>query len=352
MGIKPKAEDVKVKEAVVVEKKKGIAVKVKVAKKKVETKAVAVVIEKKDTKAIDAELALENQDRKQLVEELYKKVPQLFSEAQRRLILNETPRYVIKQRKGKGGIYFDYVDTGYVIEQLNLLTGFHWDTQILSDLNSKDYWDVAEKFKQVGVHLKLTAHAGKNTRCIEDVGRADLKTKTDGTGYLDVWNDVKSAVSDAIKRCARQMGIALDVYSGAVKRAQDENHPEHKITEGQRKRLEALANEATIGHSGLKKLINEMYDYETTTDIQRRHFEPIQQRVALLVSEKTVEPEMPEDIIKGFEILGTPKAKRIATFNAYKAKGEVGLTELKNKMNAEADRREAERLKKEEEGKS
>lgn len=327
-------------EVEVVAKKRGRKPKIVAEQEKApETTAVAVVVDKKGTKAITQELELENADRRQLVEELYKKVPQLFSEAQRRLILNETPRYVIKQRKGKGGIYFDYVDTGYIIEQLNLLTGFHWDSQILSDLDSKEYWDIAEKFKQVGIHLKLTAHAGKNVRCVEDVGRADLKEKTDKTGYLDVWNDVKSAVSDAIKRCARQMGIALDVYSGAVKRAQDENHPEHPITEGQRKRLEAIANEAGIGHSGLKKLINEMYDYETTTDIQRRHFEAIQQRVELMVAEKLAEPEMPEDIKTGFEILGTPKAKRIATYNAYKARGEKGLQELKTKMNAEADKR-------------
>ena len=136
----------------------------------------------------------------------------------------------------------------------------------------------------------------------------------------------------------------MDVYSGAVKRFQDENHPEHPITEGQRKRLEALAHEAGLGHSGLKKIIAQMFDYPSTTDVQRRHFEAIQQKLATLASEKLAEPEMPEDIRMGFEILGTPKAKRIATYNAYKSKGEEGLKELRAKMSAEADKRASEPL--------
>jgi len=297
-----------------------------------------VLVEKKDSNTINKELAVESQDRRSLEAELYKKVPQMFSEAQRRLVLNETPRYVIKQRKGKDGMYFDYVDTGYVIEQLNLLTGYQWDFRLVTKPDA-DFFRLSIEIKQFIVVGEITLHSGRKVRVIQDAGRADIKQKKDGSGYLDIGNDLKSAISDCIKRCARQLGVALDVYSGAVRRAQDENHPEHPLTEGQRKRLEALANEAGIGHSGLKKIIAELFDYSSTTDIQRRHFEMIQQRVSLLVSERLAEPEMPEEIKQGFDILGTPKAKRIATYSAYKSKGAEGLKELRKKMNAELDKR-------------
>jgi len=335
-------EKVKVAEsagAVVEKKKRGRPAKTKEAEvvEAQEVKAVAVV-DKKDSKDLTKELEVENADRRALEVELLKKLPQIFNDAQRRLLLNETPKYVIKQRKGKDGMYFDYVDTGYVIEQLNVLTGFRWDWNVEWQTSI----DEAIKINEFIVRGRLTVNGTDKFKGITvskcDYGNHSIKEKTGG-GYLSFGNDIKASNSDAIKRCARLFGIALDVYSGAVKRSQDENHPEHPITEGQRKRLEVLANDARIGHSGLKKLINEMYDYSSTTDIQRRHFEAIQQRVEMLVSEAMQEPEMPEDIKQGFEILGTPKAKRIATYNAYKSKGPEGLKILKAKMSAEADKR-------------
>jgi len=340
--VSPQAQsDVKVGEEAKVEKEKKVR-KPKGKKKEVVESTAVAVVEKKTSKALDAELALENQDRRSLEAELLKNLPQIFNEAQRRLILNETPKYVIKQRKGKGGLYFDYVDTGYILEQLNILTGFRWDFEVLWT-NYDQSPEYALKVGEVITRGKLTIYGTGKFKDITlvkvNTGNHQVTYKEDKITLLSFGNDIKASESDTIKRCARLFGIALDVYSGVVKRSQDENHPEHPITEGQRKRLEALANEATIGHSGLKKLINEMFDYSTTTDIQRRHFEAIQQRLELMVAEKTAEPEMPEDIKIGFEILGTPKAKRIATYNAYKAKGEEGLKLLKSKMSAEADKR-------------
>jgi len=80
---------------------------------------------KEKTKALvpTVEIA-EATERKILVAEVEDKIPQLFSEAQRRLVMNETPRYCIKRRKGKGTLFFDYVDVSYVVEQLNYVFGF------------------------------------------------------------------------------------------------------------------------------------------------------------------------------------------------------------------------------------
>jgi hypothetical protein len=295
--------------------------------------------EQKDKEAISAELQLESKDRQELEDKLAKSIPQIFSEAQQNLLKNETPRYVIKTRKGKGGQLWDYVDTGYIIEQLNILTGFRWNFKITSKLTVMEAKEVGE---QVVTGI-LTVYGTGTFKDLsiekEDCGSADLKKKTDGSGYLSYGNDLKAAISDCIKRCARQFGIALDVYSGAIKRRQDENHPEHPITEGQRKRLEVLAGDAGIGHSGLKKLVHEMHDYTSTTQVQRRHFDGLVQRLQLIAVESGPEPQIPDDIVDGFDILGTPKAKRIATWKSYSSKGDEGIKKLKADLSAEIDRR-------------
>lgn len=263
---------------------------------------------------------------------LEKSVPQMFNEAQRNLILNETPRYKIKKRKGKGGLMFDYVDISYVIEQLNILTGHRWDFKVL--------WQTPiEEAKAVGqfiVRGELTIY-GQNGVVVQkqNYGKADLKEKTSG-GFLDFGNDMKGAESDCIKKCASMFGIALDVYSGSVTRRQDLSNPDGQITESQRRRLEVIAQDSGIGHSGLKKIINELYDYTSTEQIQRRHFAEISEKIEGKQSESQIEVVIPEDIVKGFDALGTPEAKRKALFLSYNKK-EGGIDELRKKINAKVD---------------
>lgn len=257
-------------------------------------------------------------------------VPQIFSEAQRNLLKNETPRYKIKKRKGKAGMFFDYVDIGYVLEQLNILTGHRWDFDVL--------WQTSiEECKQVGQFIirgTLTLY-GKDGIVVRktNYGKADIKEKTSG-GFLDFGNDMKAAASDCVKKCASMFGVALDVYSGSVQRRQDLTHPEAKITESQRRRLEVLAGEASVGHSGLKKIINEMYDYTSTEDIQRRHFDEISARLEGMSGDLEI-VEIPADIKQGFDILGTTPAKQTALFKSYSKEGKID--ELRKKISAKVD---------------
>jgi len=307
------------------EKKKGTVGKEKV---KVEEEVKVVAVDEKEKNEV---LVIEEvREMSEIVEEIQNNVPQLFEKAQRNLLLNETPRYKIKQRKGKGGMMFDYVDVGYVLEQLNILTGHRWDFEIIEICNFIE----AKETGEVWCDGKMTLY-GKDgqKKIIMDSGNAEVKMKQSG-GFLSWGNDRKASISDCIKRCARQFGIALDVYSGAIKRRQDTTHPEATITESQRRRLEVLAGEAKMGHAGLKKLINEQYDYSSTTEIQRRHF----QEISVLLEEKSAGVkvlDIPEEIQQGFEILGTPKAKRIAVYNSYKAQGK--LEELKKRISQKVD---------------
>ncbi len=288
-----------------------------------ESKAVAVIDEKEDQLSIQ--------------KELLSKVPQMFNEAQRALIFNETPRYKIKKRVGKGGATFDYVDVGYVVEQLNWLTGHLWDFDILWQTTIEE----ADKLKQFIVRGVLTVknNEGKEIRKVQ-YGKCDIKEKKSG-GYLDFGNDMKGAVSDCVKKCASWFGVALDVYSGGVQRRQDTMHEEAPISEGQRRRLEVLAQECNLGHSGLKKMINKKYDYTSTKDVQRRHFEDISRSLEELAVDAQIEDELPDDIKQMYDELNTPMGKRLTVYRSYKEQGKVD--DLKKKLSSEIDVRNAEK---------
>ena len=267
----------------------------------------------------------EEKEQRDLVADINSNVPQLFIESQRNLILNETPRYKIKKRKGKAGLTFDYVDIGYVLEQLNILTGHRWDFDIEWQLGIPE----AIELKQFIVRGRLTLK-GSNGEVVSKVnyGKSDIAEKTKG-GFLDFGNDMKAAVSDCVKKCSSMFGIALDVYSGGVKRRQDSVHPEAVITEEQKIRLEAVAVNAKIGDSGLIKVINEMYDYKHIEDIQRQHFVPIMSKLESMEVETHMN-DIPERMQLGFDILNIPKAKRLAVYRSYEKNGT--LEELEKKI--------------------
>jgi len=66
--------------------------------------------------------------------------------------------------------------------------------------------------KQAIVHGKLTCRANGATVVKHQFGRADIKLrKADGVP-LDLGNDLKAASTDALKKCASELGIASDVY--------------------------------------------------------------------------------------------------------------------------------------------
>lgn len=134
------------------------------------------------------------------------------------ILRGKTPASVIKKRPGKGGKEFSYVPGWYVKKMLNSLFALQWDFEIvpikegeLFHLNSK----------QVVVMGKLTIRdTGGSPRIIKmAVGKKELAypKAVDGkmsTTPIDLGNDIKAAETDALKRAATGLGIALDLYQG------------------------------------------------------------------------------------------------------------------------------------------
>ena len=120
-------------------------------------------------------------------------------------IFQRTPKQHVHTRPAKGGGTWDYVTATYVKKVLNFVFGFLWSFEIMSE---------REIGKQVVVRGRLTILDPKTREPMlvkEQYGRADIKTLKAG-GNLDIGNDYKSAASDALKKCAAELGVASDIY--------------------------------------------------------------------------------------------------------------------------------------------
>jgi len=120
-------------------------------------------------------------------------------------ILQKTPKEHIYTRPAKGGGEWEYVTGVYVKKVLNYCFGWRWDFEI------KEH---GREGNLVWVLGRLTIKNQKNEPIIvkEQFGRADIKFKKGTKTPLDYGNDLKAAATDALKKCASELGIASDVY--------------------------------------------------------------------------------------------------------------------------------------------
>lgn len=135
----------------------------------------------------------------------------VLTTAHMNLLYKKTPGKHIHNKPGKGGGNFKYVTGAYVKSQLNRLFGFDWNFTVKQ-------FDVKGNQCIVFGRLEGTIRDANGnvvtTLVREQFGRADIKTlKSDKTKPLDFGNDLKAATTDALKKCASDLGIARDVYA-------------------------------------------------------------------------------------------------------------------------------------------
>lgn len=135
----------------------------------------------------------------------YSLVPTILNEVQIKSIIAPTPKHIIKTRPGKGGGQWDYVPGWWFKKKLNFVFGFMHDFEILGERVDGDF--ITVKGKLTIRHPKGGIIASKT-----DFGGAAIKYKKGTKDYLDLPNDFKAAATDALKRCAVQLGFAMDVY--------------------------------------------------------------------------------------------------------------------------------------------
>jgi len=144
-------------------------------------------------------------------------------------LLSKTPKNHIYERPGKGGGKWKFVTGVYVKKVLNLMFGWDWSFEVVEH-------KIDLQLKQAYVLGKLTVNSNGRSIVKMQFGRVDIKFKKepvlDGNGNqvyypgsnkpkmqagdkqpLDVGNDLKAATTDALKKCAAELGIASDVYA-------------------------------------------------------------------------------------------------------------------------------------------
>ena len=142
----------------------------------------------------------------------------------------------IRTRQGRNGLTLAYVEVGDVIERLNSALP-SWSFEVVSHQVLDD---------EVVVHARL--RAGDVVK--EDFGAHEVtKSRQDGSTVC-VGDDLKSAASDALKRCARLMGVALDLYRGggdsAPRAAAPARRPVQLATDAQMSKVRSLAAQKRV----------------------------------------------------------------------------------------------------------
>lgn len=140
----------------------------------------------------------------------------IFNELQLQAIFLPTPNKFVKTRKGRGGKTFNYVEGKYVRNRLNQIFGWNWSFNVVDKFREGD--EVVVQGRLVILNKK-----GEPIIVKEDFGCSEIqylndkqtKQKTDKP--VSIGNDYKAATTDALKRCAVQIGIASDVYGDEFK---------------------------------------------------------------------------------------------------------------------------------------
>jgi len=175
-------------------------------------------------------------------------------------ILQKTPKEHIYHRPAKGGGEWEYVTGIYVKKVLNYVFGWMWDFEVKEHGREGDL---------MWVFARLTIKDKKGNPMIvkEQFGRADVKFKKGTKDSLDFGNDLKSAATDALKKCAAELGISSDIYG------KEEFKEIQRIDKGfippiEEKKTEKIESSKKVVE--LKTMLKGQTDEEKIIDLKKR----------------------------------------------------------------------------------
>ena len=200
---------------------------------------------------------IEKAKKARAIQKKYMLVPSPIKAKQLLFIFQRTPREHIYHRPAKGGGEWDYVTGVYVKKVLNYVFGWMWDFEII---------DKGREGDLVWVQGKLTIKDKKGKPIIikEQFGRADMKFKRGTKIPLDYGNDLKAAATDALKKCASELGIASDIYG------KNEFKEIEKIDKGYISPVKEIAESSNQKIKELKIMLKGKTDKEKLVDLKKR----------------------------------------------------------------------------------
>lgn len=129
-------------------------------------------------------------------------------EALRQIATQSTPKGEIRERMGRGGMKLKYTDGPYVIRTLNQAFGWDWD--FVAD-NEELLLNDGKPF-EVKVRGTLTVRLNGQAVTKTQFGCQPIEMLKNGSAPVSIGDAYKGAATDAMKKCASLLGIALDLY--------------------------------------------------------------------------------------------------------------------------------------------
>jgi len=136
-----------------------------------------------------------------------------LNEHQLSQILKRTPANYVKKRPAKGGGTWEYVTGGYVRKVLNLMFGWDWDFEILDHVIIGNEAVVKGRLTCRTNGKQIVKTQFGNKEIIYKKQTQDEIAKGLEKVALSIGNDLKAAATDALKKCAAEIGIAADIYN-------------------------------------------------------------------------------------------------------------------------------------------
>lgn len=148
----------------------------------------------------------------------------------REMLNRKIPRDVVRKREGGGGRMFSYLEGHYVIALLNEVFGnggWSYSTKTLDKAHTGSIKDKYGNEVHTAHYVAMVELVVPALNCVYgDVGYGDGSDKTNPGKAHEL--AVKEAVTDALKRCAKNLGMA----TGLALYSKDQENVEENISEG------------------------------------------------------------------------------------------------------------------------
>jgi len=168
----------------------------------------------------------------------------------------------IKQRQGQGGRMLSYVETHAVIARLNEGCDA-WSFEIVEHQILDEEVVVVAKLTADGI-MKMAFGGSSITRDRE--GRA-----------VSIADDLKAAGSDALKKAASLLGVALHLYGASEEPAAQPraanpapNSPNDRLTSRQLSAIQSIARRQNIGRDRMTHMLGERFGKMEVAHLSRR----------------------------------------------------------------------------------
>jgi len=200
--------------------------------------------------------------------ELEAKVKGEFEQALQNLVTGTTPKEdfnndKIPERPVRGGANVRYIPGWWFIKQANALFQHRWSFEIL-EFHVGDHQVYCKGQITIPIpgyeETVIQPDGTKVTRRVEGTtitktqfGGSDIKRKTQDKTIIDIGDDLKSAATDAMKKCFTQFGMAADIYG--PRETQEVGAPNSKQLDA----LYATADKAGISREEIVKMSEEEY---------------------------------------------------------------------------------------------